>query len=238
MSTRSRLVGIMAFAGALLMVLAPSPALARLRSPQVQVNGTGLQSILESQGESITVAHNQRDAELLNGQVASASALILQVELLRSDGSSVGLYAGHAVVPTLVQLFPPEATDGWFAVASFRSNPTRVIVGVFDANAASKGNTTTLGGDKNGIGWSVSGSGGTFYSQDAPNPGGSPQWLYLAGTGINSGSWWLAAEDRPLQGGADADFDDVVCFVETLSSGPFVTQLQRTTWGQLKTRFR
>jgi hypothetical protein len=209
-----------------------------LRSPQVPVNGSGLQQLLNAHLESILVTRDQLDVQLFKGLVAPGITFPLQVELVRKDSSSVGLYDGHAAIPTLVQLFPPEATAGWIAVASFRASPTRVIVNVFDQSASFNSSSVTLGGDKYGIGFYVSGPGGTFYSQDARNPGGSPQWLFFAGTGINAGSWWLAAEDQSLIGGAEGDFDDVVVFVENLSDGPYLTPALHSSWGQLKARFR
>jgi hypothetical protein len=208
-----------------------------LRSPQVPVNGSGLQSLLNSNGENINVLQDQVDAELFRPQVPGVT-FTLQFELGRTDGSSLGIYDGHLAVPTLMELFPAGSSSGWFAVASFRSGPTRVVVNVLDQNAALRHTMTYLGGDRFGTGLYVSGPGGTLYSQDARNPGGSPRWLYFAGTGVNSGSWWLAAEDGALASGPDAGFDDVVCFLETISDGFYVTPVMRTNWGRLKARFR
>jgi len=244
MRTRLRIPRFVVSVVSFVAILAWSPARAMppgtglgLRSPQVPVNGSGLQSVLNSYGESINVLQDQIDAQLLRVLAAPGVTSTLQIELSRTDGSSVGLYDGHAAVPTLVPLFPPEATAGWFAVASFRSSPTRVVVNVFDVSAVLTGHSVTLGGDKFGIGLYVSGPGGTFYSQDARNPGGSPQWLFFAGTGIYIGSWWLAAEDRSITGGADGDFDDVVVFVESTSEGPYTTPALRSSWGRVKARF-
>ncbi len=209
-----------------------------LRSPQVPVNGSGLQSLLNSYGEQINVLQDQVDAALFRSVPVSGSTFTLQFELGRTDGSSLGIYDGHLAVPTLMEVFPAGSSSGWIAVASFRSSPNRVVVNVFDQSAALRHTTTYLGGDRFGIGLYILGPGGTFYSQDARNPGGSPRWLFFAGTGINSGSWWLAAEDGALASGADAGFDDVVCFVESSSEGPYVTAAVCSTWGQLKARFR
>ena len=71
-----------------------------------------------------------------------------------------------------------------------------------------------------------------FYTQDARNPGGNPQALTYAGTGINSGSWWLAWEDTPFAGGDD-DFCDALLFLESVNPVP----VNKTSWGSLKARF-
>ena len=134
-------------------------------------------------------------------------------------------------------MFPGAATNGWFAVASFRTAPTRVIVSLFDASAAFQGSSTYLAGppDRNDFGFYLLQSGGfTFYTQDARNPGGVAQALTYAGTGINSGSWWLAFEDLNASQGSDYDFDDAVLFLESVNPTP----VSKTTWGDLKARFK
>jgi hypothetical protein len=55
-----------------------------------------------------------------------------------------------------------------------------------------------------------------------------------SGTGINSGSWWLCMEDLDLAQGSDRDFDDAVLFLESINPTP----VNKTTWGDLKARFK
>ena len=75
----------------------------------------------------------------------------------------------------------------------------------------------------------LQGSGGLYHTQDSRNPGGVARALAYAGTGSNSGQWWLCWED-----GDDQDFDDSVVFMEWYAPTP----VSKTTWGALKKRFR
>jgi hypothetical protein len=207
---------------------------APLRTPQVVVHGTGLGDYFAGVGELITPSTDQRNVGLLTGGFNSTFAF--QIELARKpDGLVAGIYNGYDANPTLMPVFPAAAASGWFAVVSFRTPPVRVVVNLFDGGAVFQGTTTYLGADRRGAGCYVQGPGGTFYSQDARNPGGTPQLLFFAGTGLNSGSIWLTVEDQPVAGGADGDYDDVICFIDNLST---ITPLQHSTWGELKSRFR
>ena len=209
---------------------------APLRTPQAVVHGTGLQDYFAGVGESIAPSTDQRDVGLLTMSASNNSTFTIQVELDRNpDGLVVGIYNGYDANPTLMPVFPAAAASGWFAVVSFRTPPVRVVVNLFDGGAVFQGTTTYLGADRRGAGCYVQGPGGTFYSQDARNPGGTPQLLFFAGTGLNSGSIWLTVEDQPVAGGADGDYDDVICFIDNLST---ITPLQHSTWGELKSRFR
>ena len=58
--------------------------------------------------------------------------------------------------------------------------------------------------------------------------------LSYAGTGVNTGSWWLAMEDLTTSQGSDYDFDDAVLFLESVNPTP----VEATTWGAVKARFR
>ena len=207
-----------------------------LRSPQVPVSGSALQTFLNLTGESIVVGQDQFIGELLSSSVSNNSTYTIQFELTRdTTGAVVGLYNGHDATPTLMPVFPANATTGWFAVTSFRSPPTRGIVNVFDGNATLVGSSTYLGADRNAIGFYVSGPRGTFYSQDSRNPDGAAQLLFYRGTGLNTGSVWIAFEEQPLAESA-RDFNDHVLFVETIF-GSLVPTLH-SSWGQLKQRFR
>lgn len=214
-----------------------SPVLGGLRIPQVAVYGTALQDRFLAWGESIDVGSDQFDAELLKLGVQNSPTFTFQVELsTASPQRVVGLYDGHAAVPSNMPIFPGNASGGWFAVISFRPNPARVIVNAFDNNAVLVSSTTYPGGNRNSIGFYIQGPDGTFFSQDARNPGGSPQALYYCGTGFNTGQLWLAFEERSLQEGSDQDFADAVLYLEIVSG--YLVPVETTTWGRLKARFR
>ena len=225
--------------GSIALVAFAGSASAALRATQVTVNGGSLQGYLNSVGESINVLTDQQDVQRWQATVSNNSTFTIQVEFAGNAGSNTyGLYNASLVAPPLYQVFPGAATNGWFAVASFRTAPVRVVVNLFDASAALQGTNTYLGADRNDFGFYLQqapGTGGlTFYTQDARNPGGLAQALTYAGTGINSGSWWLCFEDLTSSQGSDYDFDDAVLFLESVNPTPVHT----TTWGDLKARFK
>jgi len=219
-------IALFAFAGS---------ASAGLRSPQVVVNNGTLQGYLNGVGESINVLTDQQDIQRWQTTVSNNSTFTLQVEFAGNAGTNTyGLYNASLVAPPLYQLFPGAATNNWFAVASFRSAPTRVIVNLIDNNGIPQGTTTYLGADKTNFGFYLQQNPGlVFYSQDARNPGGLAQMLTYAGTGQNSGSWWLCMEDLTASQGSDYDFDDAVLFCESINPTP----VAKTSWGELKARF-
>ena len=220
-------IALFAFAGS---------ASAGLRSPQVVVNNGTLQGYLNSVGESINVLTDQQDIQRWQSTVSNNSTFTLQVEFAGNAGTNTyGLYNASLASPPLYQMFPGAATNGWFAVASFRTAPTRVVVNLFDATAALQGSSTFLGADRTNFGFYLQQNPGlVFYSQDARNPGGLAQMLTYAGTGINTGSWWLCMEDLTASQGSDYDFDDAVLFCESFVPTP----VNKTTWGDLKARFK
>ena len=222
--------------GSIALVALAGTATAALRAPQVVVNGGTLQGYLNGVGEAINVSTDQQDIQRWTATVSNNSTFTIQVELTGNAASNtLGIYNAGFAVPPLYQVFPGAATNGWFAVASFRTAPTRVVVSLFDASAAFQGSVTYLAGppDRNDFGFYLQqgpGAGGlTFYTQDARNPGALAQALTYAGTGINSGSWWLCFDDA-----TDHDFDDAVLFLESVNPTP----VSKTSWGELKTRFR
>ena len=221
--------------GLVALVALAGSASAALRVPQVPVLGGGLQGYLNSQGEAINVLTDQNAAQRWAATVSNNSTFTIQVELAgNAAANTIGLYNASLAAPPLYQVFPGAATSQWFAVASFRSAPIRVVVNLFDASAAIQGTTTYLGADRNDFGFYLQGPGGTFFTQDARNPGGAVQALTYAGTGINTGSWWLCFEDTGLGAGSDLDYDDCVLFLESVNPTP----VNKTTWGSLKARFR
>jgi hypothetical protein len=216
-------------------VLAGSAA-ADLRSPQVVFSSASLQAYLNGVGENINVLTAQQEAQIWKSTVSGNSTFTLMIELTGNAAlNTYGIYGGADGVPVLAQVFPGAAMTGWFATASFRESPTRVIVNLFDANAVLlQTNTYTPGPDRNDFAFYLQGPGGTFYTQDARNAGGNPQMLTYAGTGVNFGSWWLCFEDTPFGTTDVTDFDDAVMFLESANPTPVNT----TSWGQLKARYR
>jgi hypothetical protein len=198
-------------AGSLLPIANAQP-----RVPQATVHGTGLLQFFETMSEPIVPATDQVNVELMTTTMTNNSTFTFQVELAANpNASSSGVYNGYDLHPALMEVFPARATPGWFAVISYRSSPARAIVNVFDGSANLITTTTYLGGDFHGVGFYVAGASGPLYSQDARNPGARAQLLFFRGTGLNTGSAWLAAEDQPLASGADGDYDDVTWFIES-----------------------
>jgi hypothetical protein len=225
----------LALGAALCLLLAHAPAYAALRSPQVPVQGSSLQAYLNSVGESIDVRQNQWSIQVFQPTVSNDVPFVLQGEIgLKDPQFELGLYDATQSGPVLVPLFSPDSRPGWFTVASFKLNPTRLVVNTFDQTATLLGTHTFLGGNRNAIGFYEQGPDGTFYSEDSRNPGAAPQVLMYAGTGINSGSWWMAFERTSLGAGSDFDFDDAVVFIESVD----VVPVQHASWGQVKARFR
>jgi hypothetical protein len=220
-----------------------------LRVPQINVLGGSLQGYLNSQGESINVLTDQQDAQVWATSISNNGLLTLKVELTgNAPVNNLGIYNASDAVPALYQVFPGAATNGWFAVMSFRSAPTRVVVSLFDNNAAFVGQTTYLGINSNNFGFFLQNpSGPVLYSQDYRNPGGSAQMLAYQGTGVNSGEWWLCWEDTAVNGAgvspahasvagsaSDQDFDDAVCILESINPLP----VQQASLGTVKALFR
>ena len=222
--------------GSIALVAFVGTASAALRSPQVTVNGGTLQGYLNGVGESINVSTDQQDIQRWQSTVSNNSTFTIQVEFAGNAGTNTyGIYNASLGAPPLYQCFPGAATNAWFCVCSFRTAPTRVTVSLFDNTAAFQGQTTYLGADRNDFGFYLQQNPGTvLYSQDARNPGAAAQALTFAGTGINAGSWWICFEDQTQAQGSDYDFDDAVLFCESLTPTP----VNKTTWGDLKARFK
>jgi hypothetical protein len=219
-----------------------------LRVPQVNVLGGSLQVYFNGQGETINVLTDQQDAQVWSQSASGNGLLTLKVELTgNAPVNSLGIYNASDPSPVLYQVFPGAATNGWFAVMSFRNAPDRVIVNLFDASAAFQGTTTYLGINAGNFGFFLQNpTGPVLYSQDARNPGGSAQMLAYQGTGINTGEWWLCWEDTAVNGAgvspahavagsaSDQDYDDAVCILESINPLP----VQQASLGTVKAMFR
>lgn len=225
------------FVAMLAALLVPRPASAALRSPQVPIFGGTLQGYLNSVGEQINVSTDQLDRQVWGATVSNNSTFTLQIELTgNASSNTIGIYNSTPAIPALYTIFPGAATNGWFVVLAFRTAPVRVVVSLFDESASFQGSTTYLGADRNAFAFYLSGPDGVLYGQDARNPGGAAQFVTYAGTGVNSGSFWIAGEETAVAGGAsDRDYDDVILFVEVPGCS---CPAQKCTWATLKERFR
>jgi hypothetical protein len=224
---------------AALALATASPALAELRSPQIPVAGSSLQNYLNDPpaSQTINVLTDQEHAPRWQKSASGNSAMTLMIELAtNAGGNSFGLYnASAASPPPLYQVFPGAAGANWFAVASFRTAPIRLVVNLFDQNAVIQGNISYLGIDESNFGYYIENAGGIGYSQDSRNPGDQARVLAFAGTGVNEGNWWLCFEDKdPNDPDEDSDFDDAILFIESINP----TAVSRSSWGALKSRFR
>ena len=204
-----------------------------LRAPQVPVLGGTLQGYLNGVGESINVLTDQLDAQVWVASVSGNASFTLQIELTgNAPGNNIGVYnAGGPPVPPLYQVFPGAATAGWFATCHFQGG--NMVVTLFDNNSIIQGQAFYAGVNANGFGFYLQGPGGTFYSQDARNPGGIAQILTYAGTGNNFGDWWECFEDTGV-GASDRDFDDAVLLLQSVVP----TAVEGSTWGKIKSLYR
>jgi hypothetical protein len=200
------------------------PARAALRSPQVPVSGSALQSFFTAHGQSINVSAGQQDIQQFSIPISTS----FQVQLFNAS-ATFGAYNASDAVPALYQLMPGAASTGWFAEASFRTSPQRMVVNLFDATSALVGTNTYLSADNTDLGFYVQDVvGGVFYTQDARNTGGAPHILVFNATGALAGSTWFACETSAGPGG---DFADVIALVD-LAFAP--VPVATTSWSRVK----
>ena len=223
---------------ALLIALAATVVLtgsasAAFRVPQKPVLGGALQAYLNGVGEAINVL-TQQDATTVWAHTTSATtAFTLMLESSPNAAlNSVGMYNASAAVPALYLLIPGANSPQGFATGTFKPG-NLLVVNRFDALANLLSSQTFPGVDPTGFGFYIQGPNGTFYTQDARNPGGNAQALAYKGTGANAGTWWLCFEESAVAAGSDQDFDDCVILMESVNTTP----VHSTSWGQLKARF-
>jgi hypothetical protein len=202
-----------------------------LRAPQVTVSGSSLQSYLNGVGESINVATDQANVQVLTTDASGNSLFTLMLELAgNANGNAIGVYNASDAVPTLFQVFPGSASVGYFAVVSFQTGGN-LVVNLFNNSAGFVSSNTYGGVNASAFGLYLSGPGGTFYSEDGRNAGGIAQALVFAGTGVNFGQWWMAWEDTQF---GDRDFNDAVLLLESVAPVP----TQNKSWGAVKAQYR
>ncbi|HKW14508.1 MAG TPA: hypothetical protein VJS69_08485 [Candidatus Krumholzibacteria bacterium] len=230
-----RAKGIYVVSAAMLLVAGMCAAASAfsLRVPQVVVQGGSLQGYLNSQGESINVNTDQVDAQVWSTTASGNSVFTLMIEYAGyANSNNVGVYNSDEAAPTLFQIFPGSASPGWHALISFPSSGF-LIVTLFDENSNVITQTSYPGVHRNSFGFYLQGPGGLFYSQDGRNAGAKAQMVTYAGTGLNSGDWWLCFEDL-APGVTDDDFEDAVLVLESVNP----VKTAQTTLGQLKALYR
>jgi hypothetical protein len=214
-----------------------APAAAAPRVPQIPFASAALQSRFNGLGETINVLTQQQDGLVWGTTVSGNSTFTIQFDLAGNIGDSemgiAKLNATGNAVTGLATVFPVVADNGWFAVASFRPGGV-LIVNLFNQNAIVVGNMSYTGVNGALFGYYLTTGPNTFYSHDGFNSDGKAHALTYAGTGQNAGCWWQAWEDAPIANYSDADFEDALVFMESLNPTP----VSRSTWGQVKARFR
>ena len=216
------------------LVASATLSTAALRVPQVPVVGGGLQAYLISVGESINVNTDQDATQTWSHTVSGTTTYTIQFQSSpNSNIQQFGMYNASAVIPPLFFLMSGSVGPLGFSTATFKPGNI-LVVNRFDA-LANFLSTTTFGGiDPNNFGFYLSVQAGTVFTQDGRNPGGLARALSFQGTGANAGTWWLCW-DEPLPGApGDQDFDDLVVLMESVNPTP----VSKTSWGELKTRFR
>jgi hypothetical protein len=227
---RARLLPVVSV---LLLNLVTSSAFAAPRAQQVPVSGTALATFFASQGQAINVNTDQLNLQSLS--VAAGTNFEVHSFGPQATATSVGTYnsnGGKKIPPALYTVLSNAMASGWYASASFRSGPSRLIVSIFDALNTLQGTNTYQGANAASFGIYDSGPGGTFYLEDARNSGGAAKILAYSGTGSRAGWTWFACETSPGSGG---DFADLVV-VENMSSS--TVPVKQTAWGELKAMFR
>jgi hypothetical protein len=204
------------------------------RNPQVPVTPTRLQDYMNSVPQTINVYTDQMDIPCWSSTLSNTATFTLMAELTTAFGPShiFGLYNCSAAVPPLYVLMA-GGTPGYFSTATFLAGGI-LTINRFDQNANFLSSTVYAGSDRNNFGFYLSSPGGTFFTQDARNPGGAAQALSYAGTGTSTGQWWLCWEDESVAAGSDRDFEDMIIFLESVSK-PVPTK--GVTWGDLKSRY-
>ena len=220
------------FSTVLLTSFVAAAAQAAARVPQVPVSGAALSTFFASQGQTIDVNNQQLDLQTLN--VPAGTSFEVRVFGPEVGSATFGAYNTAPASPPLYQIVPGAASTGWFSTAQFRAGPTRLVVNLFDNNAAFIGSTSYLAGppDASAFGFYDQSVAATFYTQDARNPGGTARVLAYNATGASTGWTWFACETGAGPGG---DFADYIALVN-LSLAP--VPVSRTDWGTLKARFR
>lgn len=221
-------------------VAVPTLASAALRVPQVPVLGGSLQAYLIGVGEAINVNTDQDATQTWSHTVSGTTTYTIMFQSSpNAFNQQFGLYNASAAIPPLFFLMSGAVGPQGFSTATFQPGNI-LVVNRFDANGNFLSTTTFGGVDPTNFGFYLSTQTGTVFTQDARNPGGQPRAITFRGTGANAGTWWLCWDEYMPAGPADAnsggdeDFDDLVLMLESVNPTP----VNKTSWGELKHRFR
>src|SRR5260221_5855936 len=180
------------FVGLIALAAVAGTASAALRSAQVPVLGGSLQAYLNSVGESINVLTDQDATTLWSHTVSGTASWTLQLEASpNANANNFGIYNGSDASPALNLLIAAVRNPQSFSTGTFKPGNI-LVVNRFDEGGSIIGTQTFPGVDPTGFGFYLQGPNGTFYTQDARNPGGKAQALAFRGTGAGAaGTWWL-----------------------------------------------
>ncbi len=215
---------------AMLACAAPAGAFP-LRSPQVVFASAALQAKLDALDPGARADASQLDASVWSTASLGTRDFTVMRQAGNAAGLSFGLYDATAAVPQRLEILPAAVTGHWFAAVHFWPQGN-FAVALYDSSFVFQGQTTYNVFIRGGFGFYVEGPCGTWYSQDARNPG--PQMLAYPGAGGTDPvrDVWLAASACPSSP-ASAFTDDLVEI-----QGVYFTPAHAATWGQLKAHYR
>jgi hypothetical protein len=208
------------------LLLSATPAMALLRSPQVPVQGTALQTLFNSFSQTINVNMEQVYAWSFAGIGVTQPPANFAARIELGEGA-LQLVDGSNINLTSVTILPSLVAPGWYSYVTFPSFGS-IHVTLLDAANVPQGQTSYLMPNF-ALTFSVTDSHGTFYTFDDLNTDDAAHILAYQGTGSLLGSVWLAVESD-----GDGDFADAVFLLE----GAWIVPVQRASWGTLKQRFR
>jgi hypothetical protein len=208
------------------LLLSATPAVALLRSPQVPVQGTALQQLLNGFSQTINVNTAQVYAWSFAGIGVTQPPANFAASIKLGEGELQLVDASDQNLPS-VTVLPSLVAPGWYSYVTF-PNFGSIHVTLFDAANVPQGQTQfTL--PVHALSFAVTDAHGTFYTFDDFNADNAPHILAYNATGALLGSVWLAVESD-----GDGDFADAVFLLD----GAWFVPVQRTNWGTLKQRFR
>jgi hypothetical protein len=203
-----------------------APALAVNRAPQVPIQGTALQQLLDGFGQAIDVNTDQQVLPVFAGYGPNGERQNLLIRKKVGDGA-LWVYSAGGIVHTRCMVHPEQLPAGWFTVALLSAQ--LVTVAVLDDREYLRELTEHSGITTFELNLAISDAHGMFYADDVRNPGSAARLIAFQGTGAKLFDLWIAAETD-----GDGDFDDALFLLEGMSAVP----VQRARWGALKQRFR
>jgi hypothetical protein len=232
-------------AGAVLLAALGVGATHAATARPVHVHGAGLRSLFTSFTPPIDPDRDQFDGGLLRirpylggflGPPTRRFSMLVEVVLAEPD-VELGVYSGHESAPELHPVLPAGSAPQTLAsiLLDTSRQVTRVVTFAPLTGVVLQIREYALV-DTFGVGLYIRSSRGTFFSQDARNPGSNPHVLFFRDP-IDQASLLIAWEDAPTAN-ADDDFDDIVLYVANPSEGPHAVPTRKASWATLKARFR